>query len=70
MTAICQDITGETIPIHTDPVTRPNDLIWYITDNARVSRAFSWEPKQSVKDTIRDIDQWLRSNRDLLSNIM
>jgi len=70
MTTICREVTGETIPLRSDPETRPNDLIWYITDNYKVFRSFGWEPKRTVKDTIADIHQWLRSNRDLLSNII
>ena len=70
MTALCREITGETIPIRADPQTRSNDLIWYITDNSRVSRSFGWEPKRTIKDTITDINLWLRSNRDILYNII
>lgn len=70
MTVLCREITGETIPLGTDPQTRSNDLIWYITDNSRVSRSFDWEPKRTVKDTITDINQWLCSNRDILYNII
>jgi CDP-paratose 2-epimerase len=69
MTTLCREITGETIPIASSPRTRSNDLIWYITDNSRVSRSFGWEPKRTVKETITDIHQWLRSNRDLLYTI-
>lgn len=69
MTALCREITGETIPIKIDPQTRSNDLKWYITDNSKVSRSFGWEPKRTVKNTIADINQWLRSNRDVVSNV-
>ena len=70
MTTLCREITGETIPLGSDPNTRSNDLIWYITDNSRVSRSFDWEPKRTVRDTITDINQWLCSNRDVLYNII
>ena len=70
MTAICQEITGGTIPIRVDPVTRPNDLIWYVTDNSQVSQTFGWEPHRSVRDTISDITRWMNANRDIISNIL
>jgi CDP-paratose 2-epimerase len=70
MTALCREITGETISLGADPQTRSNDLIWYITDNSRVFRSFGWTPQRTVKDTVIDINQWLRSNSDLLYNIM
>jgi len=70
MTVLCREITGATIPIKTDPQTRSNDLIWYITDNSKVSRSFGWEPRRTIKDTITDINQWLCSNRDILYTIL
>jgi nucleoside-diphosphate-sugar epimerase len=69
MTAICQEVTGQATSIRTVSQTRPNDLIWYVTDNSRVSRAFGWKPKRSVKDTITDISQWICSNRDIVRNV-
>lgn len=70
MTVLCREITGETIPIRADPQTRSNDLIWYITDNSKVSRSYGWEPKRTIKETITDINQWLCSNQDVLHNII
>jgi CDP-paratose 2-epimerase len=69
MTALCQEITGVTIPLGSDTRTRPNDLIWYVTDNSRVSGSFGWKPRRTVRDTIADTHQWLCSNRDTVSNI-
>jgi CDP-paratose 2-epimerase len=69
MTALCREITGETIPVGSVTQTRQNDLIWYVTDNSRVSHTFGWRPRRTVKDTITDINLWLRSNRDLVNNV-
>ncbi len=69
MTALCREITGETIPVGSVPRTRQNDLIWYVTDNARVSRSFGWIPKRTVKDTLTDISQWIRSSREIVSTV-
>jgi len=70
MTVICQEITGETIPVRSVEETRPNDLIWYISDNSKVSGSFGWKPKRRVFDTITDITEWLRSNKELIANIV
>jgi CDP-paratose 2-epimerase len=70
MTQYCRNVTGETIPLGSDPQTRSNDLIWYVTDNSRVSNAFDWHPKRNVTSTIKDINQWLSANRDILYNIL
>lgn len=69
MTDICRNVTGETTPIHSVTETRPNDLIWYVTDNSHVSRTFSWKPERTVRDTVLDINQWLCANREIVSNI-
>jgi CDP-paratose 2-epimerase len=69
MTALCREITGETTPLGSVPQTRQNDLIWYVTDNSRVSRAFGWIPKRSVRDTLADTSRWIRSNRDIVGNV-
>jgi len=70
MTSICREITGNELFISSDPVTRPNDLIWYVTDNAKVARSFGWKPEKSVKDTITDISRWIQTNKKLISNII
>lgn len=70
MTELCREITGETIPLGSDPQTRPNDLIWYVTDNSKVSRFFNWMPKRTVRETMRDTKEWICSNSELLHNIV
>jgi CDP-paratose 2-epimerase len=70
MTLLCKEITGETIPIGSNPQTRSNDLIWYISDISRVSRSFDWKPQRTVKDTIIDINRWLGANADIIGYIM
>jgi CDP-paratose 2-epimerase len=70
MSTLCREITGENIPIGSDPETRSNDLTWYITDISKVTSSCNWKPQYSVKDTISDIYRWLESNRDILYNII
>lgn len=70
MTELCRKITDETIPIDSDPKTRSNDLIWYITDNSRVCHAFDWKPKRNVTNTLMDINHWLCANPDISYNIL
>jgi CDP-paratose 2-epimerase len=69
MTVLCKEVTGQTTLINSITQTRQNDLIWYVTDNSRVSSAFGWKPKRTVKDTITDINQWLGSNRNIVKNV-
>ena len=69
MTSLCREVTGVTISVSSEPVNRPNDLIWYITDNAKVSRSLGWQPEKTVKETITDISRWIQANKHLVSNI-
>lgn len=70
MTSLCREITGETIPLGSEQQTRSNDLIWYITDNTKVSHSFGWRPKRSLRDTFVDINHWVRSNKNMIYNII
>lgn len=69
LTSLCRAVTGMTIPISSDPQARPNDLIWYVTDNSKVSNSFTWQPVRTVKETIKDITGWIQTNTTLISNV-
>lgn len=70
LTAICQDVTGKSIHIRKIPETRPNDLIWYVTDNAKITRLCGWKPEKSVRETVVEIASWIRENRTSLLHIL
>ena len=62
LSKICQDVTGRKVQIQTIPDTRPNDLIWYVTDNRRITDLCGWRPEISVPQTIKDIASWITDN--------
>lgn len=70
MTSLCRTVTGVKMPVSSNPVSRPNDLIWYVTDNAKISKSFGWVPEKTVKETITDIADWIQTNKMLISNII
>lgn len=70
LTAICREVTGNTIDIEQIPDTRPNDLIWYVTDNTAITSHCGWKPNKSVWDTVQDITDWIRENRISLIHIL
>ncbi len=70
LTALCQEITGNIVPIESIHETRPNDLIWYVTDNSRISEVSGWKPKKTLRDTISDLTAWILIHRKELSEVL
>ena len=70
LTDICRNVTGKTIPITSIVETRPNDLIWYVTDNSKITACSGWSPEKSVQDTITDITRWINEHSSSLIRIL
>ena len=70
LTVICRELTGNSIRIHQEPKTRPNDLIWYVTDNTRITQDCGWQPLKSVRETVTDIATWIIENRTSLLHLI
>ncbi len=61
-TQLCQEITGNVVPVKNVPDNRPADLKLYITDNVKVQQATGWLPKHSPRQTLVDIFDWIQEN--------
>ncbi len=70
MTKICEEITGNTIPIIKVEETRPADLRAYITDNSKIIKEIGWKPKHSVENIFGDIFTWINENEKQLESIL
>lgn len=70
MTAICEEITGNKIPIKSVTENRPADLRIYISDNTAIEAATGWKPEKTAKDIFADIYSWLRDNEQALKPIL
>lgn len=70
MTALCQEITGVTVPIARVSDTRPGDVRIYITDNTKVLAASGWRPKKTTHHIIEDTFRWIKNYQDLLAHIL
>ena len=68
-TSICEEITGQRIPIGSIAETRQLDLPYYVTNNGKVGRTFAWSPSKTPRDIASDIHAWLQANHDLVSTI-
>lgn len=62
LTALCQEITGHTVPIRAEAETRPADIALYLTNNARVTAATGWAPRRPVRQLVQDVYEWLQAH--------
>lgn len=70
LTAICQQAIGNKITINQMPENRQADIRIYITDNTEVTKLTGWKPEIGVKDTIKDIFEWLVANEQQLAYVL
>ncbi|PIS20630.1 3-beta hydroxysteroid dehydrogenase [candidate division WWE3 bacterium CG08_land_8_20_14_0_20_43_13] len=69
LTAACQQITGKKISINSISETRLGDIRWFVTDCRKFNELTGWIPKKGVTETVNDIYDWLRTNRELVAPI-
>ncbi len=70
LTTVCEEVTGHQIPIKSVAETRAADIRLYITDQRQIEALSGWTPQISVKETVEDIYQWIRSNESSLKRII
>jgi CDP-paratose 2-epimerase len=63
-TALCEEITGNHIPIPPVAETRPADVRIYLTDHRRLSAVDGWQPKRDARATLSDIFEWIRATEE------
>jgi CDP-paratose 2-epimerase len=69
-TEICRKLTGNEVPISPDPDSRPGDIPVYISDCTRLFEHTSWRPRRNAERVMRDIHDWVDSNRDLVAGAL
>lgn len=62
LTELCREVTGNTVPVRSDPGTNPVDVPLYVSDSGRARGVFGWEPAWSVRDIVSDIFGWMVKN--------
>jgi CDP-paratose 2-epimerase len=61
LTALCQEVTGNSIEITASQENRPGDVRGYVTDYTKFSSLSGWVPKKGVKDILKDTCEWVRT---------
>ncbi len=65
-TGICQEITGNRVPISSVTETRTADVRIYLSDSRRMTAIRGWMPKRGAQQTLTDIFEWLRAEEKSL----
>ena len=60
-TAICQDVTGRTVPVQEVQEPRKADFPWYVSDITSVCARYGWAPSEASdpESLIESIDAWV-----------
>jgi CDP-paratose 2-epimerase len=70
LTGLCQQVTGNIVPVKEVLEDRKADIRIYITDNTFVSEATGWRPVTGVERIVRDIYHWIKDNEAALKPIL
>ncbi len=68
-TQLCQEITGNQVPITPIPETRIGDTPIFITDLYKVMTATGWQPKRDATMTLTEIYEWIHQFEQQVSYI-
>ena len=70
LTQLCEEATGRTLDLGSDPPTPPSDIPYYVTDNRRAIAETGWAPKRSIGELLTDVFQWLSDHREALAPLL
>jgi CDP-paratose 2-epimerase len=68
-TQLCQEITGNRIPITPASETRPGDIPIFITNSRKVITATGWKPQRDARTTLTEIYEWIDQYRQQVGEI-
>lgn len=70
LTKICEEVTGNKIPITTIAENRPADIPVYVTDNTKVTKFTGWKPTTYPQTIVQEIYHWIKDNQNNLESIL
>jgi CDP-paratose 2-epimerase len=70
LTALCQGITGHSVPVTPEPETRRADVRIYLSDCAKVERRFGFQPRHTPAAIVEDIARWVTAHRGALERVL
>jgi CDP-paratose 2-epimerase len=69
-TAICQELTGNEVPIAPVAETRQGDVPIYLSDCSRLFAVDEWRPRRSAEQTLVDINEWIAADEDRIAEAL
>ncbi len=70
LTLLCQQATGQKIPVGPVLEDRVADIRIYLTDNSKVTAATGWKPEVSPAQIVDEIAKWISDNKVALQPIL
>lgn len=70
LTSLCQEITGNKIPIKSIKEDRPADLRFFITDSSKFINKSGLRWEKNAKQTVQDIYDWIKENETDLRSVL
>jgi len=61
-TALCAEITGNSVAVQRSSQTRPGDVPLYISDCTRLFELTDWRPQHGPGEILADIHEWIRAH--------
>ncbi len=69
-TALCQQLTGNEVPMTPVSETRQGDVPIYLSDCARLFNSDEWRPQRSAEDVLRDIKDWIDTDPERIAEAL
>jgi CDP-paratose 2-epimerase len=66
LTGLCQEVTSKEVEIASDAQTHSVDIPLYVSDNRKVSQAFSWTPQRTHREIVEEIAAWIGREKAVL----
>jgi CDP-paratose 2-epimerase len=66
-TTICQEVTGNEVPLTPVAETRQGDVPIYLSDCARLFALDEWRPRRSAEQVLADIHEWIAADPERIA---
>ncbi|MEA2304434.1 MAG: CDP-paratose 2-epimerase [Solirubrobacteraceae bacterium] len=69
-TELCRELTGNDVPLGSDPETRAGDVRIYLSDCRALARYSTWTPQRDPRQVLSDIFMWIHENERLVAGAL
>ena len=69
-TAICQELTGNEVPITPVQETRQGDVPIYLSDCTKLFGLDEWRPRRSAEQVLADIHAWIAADEERIAQAL